>query len=408
MSQQQENTEMMKENLSRIKRKYIVLSGKGGVGKSTVSVNLAATLNLLGKKVGILDVDIHGPSIAKMTGLSGKRLEMNKDGNPVPLKIRENFYVLTIAALLESDDTPVVWRGPLKMTAIKQFLNDIQWPELDYLIIDCPPGTGDEPLSAVQLIGQVDGSIIVSTPQEVAFLDARKTINFSKMLKVPVVGIVENMSGFKCPKCGEVTYIFKSGGAEKAAKDFGVDILGKVPFEIEMVESGDSGDFFVIKYPESESAKVYKEIAEKIMIKEGKNKTESNMQQTNPCSSCNSQCSNSSGGEKMKVAVPLANGMLCMHFGHAEQFGIYDVENGKIVNKELVTPPPHEPGIIPKWLNSLNVNVIIAGGMGSRAQQFFNEYGIKVLVGASAKTPESLIGEMVEGTLQLGSNVCDH
>jgi len=181
MSQQQENTEMMKENLSRIKRKYIVLSGKGGVGKSTVSVNLAATLNLLGKKVGILDVDIHGPSIAKMTGLSGKRLEMNKDGNPVPLKIRENFYVLTIAALLESDDTPVVWRGPLKMTAIKQFLNDIQWPELDYLIIDCPPGTGDEPLSAVQLIGQVDGSIIVSTPQEVAFLDARKTINFSKM-----------------------------------------------------------------------------------------------------------------------------------------------------------------------------------------------------------------------------------
>ncbi len=407
MNQQQENTERMKENLSRIKRKYIVLSGKGGVGKSTVSVNLAATLNLLGKSVGILDVDIHGPSIAKMTGISGKRLEMNENGNPVPLKIKDNFYVLTIAALLESDDTPVVWRGPLKMTAIKQFLNDIEWPELDYLIIDCPPGTGDEPLSAVQLIGKVDGSIIVSTPQEVAFLDARKTINFSKMLKVPVVGIVENMSGFKCPKCGEITYIFKSGGAEKAAKDFRVDILGKVPFEIEMVESGDSGAFFVEKYPNSEGAKVYKEIAKKIMKKEGESITNEEPVD-NPCSSCSSKCNSSSGGDKMKVAVPLANGMLCMHFGHAEQFGIYDVENGKIVNKELVTPPPHEPGVIPKWLNSLNVNVIIAGGMGSRAQQFFNEYGIKVLVGASAKTPEELIDDMVKGTLQLGANVCDH
>ncbi len=407
MNQQQENTERMQENLSRIKKKYIILSGKGGVGKSTVSVNLAATLNLLGKKVGILDVDIHGPSIAKMTGVSGRRLEMNKAGNPVPIKIKDNFYVLTIAALLESDDTPVVWRGPLKMTAIKQFLNDIEWPELDYLIIDCPPGTGDEPLSAVQLIGKVDGSIIVSTPQEVAFLDARKTINFSKMLKVPVTGIVENMSGFKCPKCGEITYIFKEGGAQKAAKDFGVDILGKVPFEIEMVESGDDGSFFVEKYPESEGAKVYKQIAEKLMEKEGDSNDSATINNSTPCSSCSANCE-TKGGEKMKVAVPLANGMLCMHFGHAEQFGLYDLENGKIVNKELVTPPPHEPGVIPRWLNQLGVNIIIAGGMGSRAQQFFNEYGIKVLVGAQAKTPEELIDDMVKGTIQLGANVCDH
>ena len=258
--QSQENTERMKENLSKIKQKYIVLSGKGGVGKSTVSVNIAVALNLMGKKVGIMDVDIHGPSIAKMTGVSGQHLEMNEKGNPVPIKIKDGFYVMTIASLLESDDTPVVWRGPVKMSAIKQFLNDIEWPELDYLIIDCPPGTGDEPLSAVQLIGQVDGSIIVSTPQEVAFLDARKTINFSQMLKVPVLGLVENMSGFKCPHCGEITDIFKSGGAEKAAADFNIKILGKVPFEIEMVQSGDSGEFYIEKYPESEGAKVYRNI----------------------------------------------------------------------------------------------------------------------------------------------------
>ncbi len=409
----QENTERMAENLSKIKNKLIVLSGKGGVGKSTVSVNLAVALNLMGKKVGIMDVDIHGPSIAKMTGISGKRLEVNKNGNPTPIKIRDNFYVMTIASLLESDDTPVVWRGPVKMTAIKQFLNDIEWPELDYLIIDCPPGTGDEPLSAVQLIGQVDGSIIVSTPQEVAFLDARKTINFSSMLKVPVVGIIENMSGFKCPHCGKVTDIFKSGGAEKAAKDFNIKILGKVPFEIEMVQSGDSGEFYIEKYPESEGAKVYKKIVE-IIIANETNKPQQQPQATE-CSSCAaSGCSSCAsgeqkkGGEVMKVAIPLANGQLCMHFGHAEKFGIYDVENGKIVKGEFVTPPPHEPGVIPKWLNSLNVNVIIAGGMGSRAQQFFSEYGIKVLVGAQGGEPEQLIEEMLKGTLQLGANVCDH
>jgi len=411
---QEENLERMKENLSKIKKKYIVLSGKGGVGKSTVSVNLAIALNLAGKKVGIMDVDIHGPSIAKMTGISGKRLVSNEKGNPVPVKIRDNLYVMTIASLLESDDTPVVWRGPVKMTAIKQFLNDIEWPELDYLIIDCPPGTGDEPLSAVQLIGQVDGSIIVSTPQEVAFLDARKTINFSNMLKVPVLGIVENMSGFKCPHCGEITDIFKSGGAERAAKDFNVKILGKIPFEIEMVQSGDSGEFYIEKYPDSEGAKVYKDIVKALMedIKEHS----ATPAEQNSCSSCAaaatgcSSCATTEkkGGEVMKVAIPLADGKLCMHFGHAQQFGIYDVEGDKIVKGEFVTPPPHEPGVIPKWLNSLNVNVIIAGGMGSRAQQFFSEYGIKVMVGAQSGEPEQLIEDMLKGSLQLGANVCDH
>ncbi len=413
--QQQDNTEQMKENLSRIKKKYIVLSGKGGVGKSTVSVNIAVALNLMGKRVGIMDVDIHGPSIAKMTGISGKRLEVNKDGKPTPLKIRDNFYVMTIASLLESDDTPVVWRGPVKMTAIKQFLNDIEWPELDYLIIDCPPGTGDEPLSAVQLIGKVDGSIIVSTPQEVAFLDARKTINFSNMLKVPVVGIVENMSGFKCPHCGEVTEIFKSGGAEKAARDFNIPILGKVPFEIEMVQSGDTGEFYIEKYPDSEGAKVYKKIVTELISKEDETSLLDNEGNdvcsscsSSSCSTCASNPNEKSGGETMKVAIPLANGKLCMHFGHAEQFGIYHVENGKIVKGEFVTPPPHEPGVIPKWLNSLKVDVIIAGGMGSRAQQFFSEFGIKVMVGAQGGEPEQLIEEMLKGTLQLGANVCDH
>ncbi len=401
MQQQQgkdELTEKINQNLKRIKHKIIVLSGKGGVGKSSVSVNTATALWLKGKKVGILDIDIHGPSIGKMTGIPPtKRLELNEKGEPSPIKIRDNFYVLTIAVLLDSEDTPVVWRGPLKMGAIKQFLGDIQWPELDYLIIDCPPGTGDEPLSAIQLIGKVDGSIIVSTPQEVAFLDARKTINFSKMLQVPVIGIIENMSGFKCPHCGEITYIFKSGGAHKAAKDLNVDILGQIPFEIEMVDAADKGILYVEKYQDSEAAKKYIQIANAI-IKKLESETSEKPQ----------IAEEKKEDSKMRIAIPLANGKLATHFGHCELFGIYDVENGKIINKQMMTPPPHEPGVIPRFLNEQGVNKIIAGGMGQRAIQFFNDYGIEVIIGAPVKDPETLIEEYLNGTLQLGENVCSH
>ena len=395
-----ELAEKIKENLKRIKHKIIVLSGKGGVGKSSVSVNIATALWLKGKRVGILDIDIHGPSIGKMTGIPPtKRLELNENGEPSPIKIRDNFYVLTIAVLLESEDTPVIWRGPLKMGAIKQFLGDIQWPELDYLIIDCPPGTGDEPLSAIQLIGKVDGSIIVSTPQEVAFLDARKTINFSKMLGVPVIGIIENMSGFKCPHCGEITYIFKSGGAHKAAKDLNVDILGQIPFEIEMVDAADNGILYVEKYKDSEASQKYFQIADAI-LKKFDDSTE--MKKTVEDKPLKNE------EEKMRIAIPLAEGKLAMHFGHCEKFGIYDVENGKIINKQVITPPPHEPGIIPRFLHQNKVNKIIAGGMGQRAIQFFNDYGIEVIIGAPSKEPEKLIEEYLNGTLQLGENVCSH
>lgn len=255
----------LKDNLGRIKNKIIVLSGKGGVGKSTVSVNLAYSLALNGYKVGILDVDIHGPSIAKMTGIENKRISAHEGERPKPIEVVTNLYALTIASMTDSPDDPIIWRGPMKMNIIKQFLQDIEWPDLDFMIIDCPPGTGDEPLSAIQLIENVRGSIIVSTPQDVAFLDARKTINFSKKLNVPVLGIIENMSGFVCPKCGEKIDIFKSGGAEQAAKDFNLKLLGQIPIDTDIVDSGDSGKAYVYHYNKKEGAKVYKDISEKIL-----------------------------------------------------------------------------------------------------------------------------------------------
>jgi len=256
----------LRENIERIKHKIIILSGKGGVGKSTVAVNLAYGLAEKVKKVGILDVDIHGPSTAKLLGIEGKVLTSKKKGDrPEPIRVDENLYALTIASLLGSPDDPVIWRGPLKMKLIRQFLQDIQWPPLDYLIVDSPPGTGDEPLSAIQLIGKMDGSVIVSTPQDLSLLDARKTINFSRKVNVPVIGIIQNMTAFKCPYCGQYIDIFEGAGTEKAAKDFGVEILGKIPIDKKIVETGDKGEAYIKNYKESDSAMAMSHIVDKII-----------------------------------------------------------------------------------------------------------------------------------------------
>lgn len=263
-----EAAKRLQANLDRIKYKLIVISGKGGVGKSTVAVNVAYGLAALGKKVGILDVDIHGPSIAKMLGIEGKKLQAAKAGGlPAPVQVTDNLVALTIASLIENPDEPIIWRGPLKIGAIKQFLQDIMWPELDYLIIDSPPGTGDEPLSVVQTLKSVDGSLIVSTPQDISLLDARKTIKFSQKMNVPVLGIIENMSSFVCPHCQKPIDIFTGMGVQKAAKDFNVDILGKIPIDVNIVKSGDKGYSLLSQDKESVSSKEFLSIVQKITHK---------------------------------------------------------------------------------------------------------------------------------------------
>ncbi len=255
-------------NLDRIKHKLIVISGKGGVGKSTVAVNVAYGLASQGYKVGILDVDIHGPSIAKMLGIEGEKLQMKAKGEfPEPINVTDNLYALTIATLVDNPDDPIIWRGPIKITVIKQFMQDIQWPQLDYLIVDSPPGTGDEPLSVVQTLKKVDGSIIVSTPQDIALLDARKTIKFSQKMNVPILGIIENMSTFICPHCGKKTDIFAGLGIGKAASDFNIDILGKIPIEIDIAKSGDTGKAYLKNHENQASAKEFQKIISKITAK---------------------------------------------------------------------------------------------------------------------------------------------
>jgi len=224
-----EMAEKLKQNMANIKHKILVLSNKGGVGKSSVSVNLSCSLAEKGYRVGLLDADLHGPSVAKMLGFEGEKLT-GSNGQIKPIQVRENLSAVSMASLIESPDTPLVWRGPLKGIAIKQFLAEVSWGDLDFLIIDSPPGTGDEPLSVCQLIPELDGGVIVTTPQEIALSDSRKCIHFLRDINIPILGIIENMSGFRCPNCGEKIDLFMTGGGEKAASDF------KVPFLDVLIE----------------------------------------------------------------------------------------------------------------------------------------------------------------------------
>jgi len=266
LSQQQDKMrEKIDHRMDKIKHKLIIISGKGGVGKSMVAVNLAYGLLFQGKAVGILDIDIHGPSLAKMVGIEDRRLSFSDNEVIEPIAITSSLRIVTIASLLEDADTPVIWRGPLKMKLISQFLGDVNWGELDYLVIDSPPGTGDEPLSVAQLVPGLSGAIIVTTPQEIALLDSRKSVNFAKSLKLPVIGIIENMSGLICPHCGKEIDLFKTGGGEKAAADLKVAFLGRIPIEPAIVDSTDEGRPFIRAYGKTPTARLMDEIVGKIM-----------------------------------------------------------------------------------------------------------------------------------------------
>jgi Mrp family chromosome partitioning ATPase len=259
-SELEENIRIV-ESLERIKHKVVVMSGKGGVGKSTVAINLALSMAAKGHKVGVMDVDIHGPDVAKLLGVEEER--PSTDGERIlPVRVNENLSAMSMAFLLESRDSPIIWRGPLKMGAIRQFIADVAWGDLDYLFIDLPPGTGDEPLSVAQLIPEGAWAIIVTTPQEIALLDSRKAVRFAEVLKMRIAGVVENMSGLACPHCGGEVELFKSGGGEQAAKELGVPFLGRIPIDPEVVQSGDEGIPYVVDQPDKPAPRAFKELVE--------------------------------------------------------------------------------------------------------------------------------------------------
>ena len=252
----------VKEALAHIKRKYLVMSGKGGVGKSTFAVNLAVCLSGRGYNVGLMDIDLHGPDVLKMIGLDSvpARFEGKKI---IPLVYDRKLKVFSIASMLQSSDAPVIWRGPMKLGVIKQFITDVAWGDLDYLIIDSPPGTGDEPLTIAQEIPD-SKSIIVTTPQAVSILDVRKSINFCKALSMPVLGLIENMSILVCPFCGKPIDLFGSGGGWKTARNMGIPFLGEVPIEPEISKSGDAGKPYILSHPDSNATRAIYRVADQV------------------------------------------------------------------------------------------------------------------------------------------------
>lgn len=254
--------ELVKNSLQKIKNTFIVMSGKGGVGKTSVSVNLSLALANKGFRVGLMDVDIHGPDIPRMLGLKGM-IRATEEGKIEPMFYSDNLKAISIEAMMPDKDEAIIWRGPFKHTAIRQFLSDVDWGELDFLIIDSPPGTGDEPLTVTQLIKEAK-AIIVTTPQEISLADVRKSISFCRHVNLEIFGIIENMSGFVCPHCGEAIDIFGKGGGEKTASVSELPFLGRIPLDPNMVKMSDQGLSYQATYPDSPVTKAFEAIADKM------------------------------------------------------------------------------------------------------------------------------------------------
>ncbi len=382
--QMKEQDIMVKQSLSKIKNKIMVMSGKGGVGKSNVAVCLAIHLAKKGYKTGILDVDIHGPSVPRMLGISGG-LDVAPSQQLLPKHIRKDLSAISIEYLLASKDQAVIWRGPLKHSAIAQFIGQVAWGNLDYLIIDSPPGTGDEPLSVAQLIPDAKG-VIVTQPQEVSLGDVRKCITFCHQVEMEALGIIENMSGLICPHCGKKIYIFKSGGGEKTALSTGIPFLGSLIFDPDVVDAGDEGK--LSEYMDDEK-RTYNQDFKKIVENLIKNLEETKFE---PVSIDEIRKSKS-----IKIVIPLS-GEKVAPLLNADKIAIYQVRDGKIKYLDTIKQEGH---IGPSEIKRIpQVNLVIVKDIKDKAKYVLNRDRIGVISNVPDHSPEKLIEEFLAGNLK--------
>jgi Mrp family chromosome partitioning ATPase/predicted Fe-Mo cluster-binding NifX family protein len=400
----QKQDQEISQRLKTIKNTILVMSGKGGVGKSSVAAYLSVSLAKRGYKVGLMDVDLHGPSIPRILGLKGDIQPSSVKGKAHPVKYLPNMEVISIETLMgENKDVATIWRGPLKIGVIKQFIADIEWMQLDYLIIDSPPGTGDEPLTVAQTIPDAK-ALIVTTPQEVSLADVRKSINFCRQVNMEILGLVENMSNLICPHCGKEIDLFKANGGMVTAKKENLRLLGTLPLDPEVVRDADSGIVDFLENRELPFTVPFTKIVDEIVKtaqQGGNEKAEDSAQNQIPGKM-------TEGKPSKTLVIPMSGGNVAPHFGHCEEFAFIQTENGMITDQEMKTPPAHEPGVLPRWLYEQGADVVLAGGMGERAKDLLSQQGIEVVLGVPAETPEELVNRYLKGVLESGVNVCDH
>ena len=344
-------------------------------------------------------------SIPRMLGLTTLAPVRPEQEAIYPLSFRDHLKVISIESLMPDKDAPVIWRGPLKIGVIRQFIADVVWGNLDFLVIDCPPGTGDEPLTVAQTIPDAQ-AVIVTTPQDISLADVRKSINFCHQVNLKILGLIENMSGYTCPHCGQELDLFKKGGGRQTALDMGVPFLGSIPINRQLMEISDQGRAYLLQELNPAVLEAFKSVLANML----KQITEKETGATVPVQTKgrSDHVQDPITLSDLKIAIPLAEGVLCNHFGHCEQFVLIDLKGSDIAAKQMVTPPPHEPGLLPRWLGGKGVNLIIARGMGQRALSLFSENGIRVLTGAPQLSPEALVSHFLNQTLVTGTNVCDH
>lgn len=372
--------------LSNIKKVIGIVSGKGGVGKSLVTSMMAVTMKRRGHKIAILDADITGPSIPKVFSIDQK--PGASELGLFPAKSKTGIQLMSINFLLQDETDPVIWRGPILASTVKQFWSEVIWGDVDYMFIDMPPGTGDVPLTVFQSI-KVDGIIIVTSPQELVSMIVTKAVKMAKTMKIPIIGLVENMSYFKCPGCDQEYRIFGESSIEKIAKEHQIPVLAKLPIDPKIAASCDKG---LIEDYDSNWLDDTANILEK--MRADKISTDDKMKNINNI-----------GGQKMKIAVASEGKMVTEHFGHCEGFMIFDTEGLQIIKSETVANPGHRPGFLPNFLNDMSVKVIISGGMGGGAIDIFNEKGIEVIVGASGEA-KAAVEQYLQGNLKSTGSVC--
>jgi Mrp family chromosome partitioning ATPase/predicted Fe-Mo cluster-binding NifX family protein len=368
--------------LSKIDKIIGVVSGKGGVGKSLVTSMMAIGMNRKGYKTAVLDADVTGPSIPKAFGIEEKATA-NELGL-FPVKSQTGIDVMSVNLLLDNVTDPVVWRGPMIANTVKQFWTDVIWQDEDFMFIDMPPGTGDVPLTVFQSI-PVDGIIIVTSPQDLVAMIVAKAVNMAKMMNVPILGIVENMSYFECPDCGNTHHIFGESSIDAVAGKFGIPVIGKLPIDPKIAESCDIGKI---------------ELYQSGALNEMVDTLDNLLDQGTPVTK-------KEEGKKimLKIAVATENAAVAQHFGHCATYTMFTTEEGKITNTESIVSPEHVPGLLPKFLGEKGADVVIAGGMGAKAVELFNVQNIEVITGATGD-PQKNAELYLAGSLVSTGSVC--